>query len=173
MGSGKSTLAKELASAIGASELIEESDRHPFIQDFYADSDSYAIQTELGFVLLHYHQIIKEMRAGLFEGSVVSDFALERDYVFSTLTLKGKEDWDLFEGVYNTLKKRLPIPDTVVFLKAPVDFLMARIAQRGRDYERGMSPALGNSRLKETMSFQPLLSRERRIGTSSKEFTTP
>ena len=40
----------------------------------------------------------------------------------------------------------------MVFLKAPVDFLMARIAQRGRDYERGMSPEyLGaiNSALEE------------------------
>ena len=139
MGSGKSTLAKELAKAIGAGELIEESDRHPFIQDFYADSDFFALQTELGFVLLHYHQILKEMRSGLFKRSVVSDFALERDYVFSTITLKEKNDWDLFEEVYTQLKKRLPRPDTIVLLKAPVDFLMERIAQRGREYEKGMT----------------------------------
>ena len=139
MGAGKTTLAKGLAEAIGAKALIEESGRHPFIAEFYECHDSYAIQTELGFILLHYHQIIREMRAGTFDGQVVSDFAFERDHVFSTLTLKNSEDWDLFENAYTTLKRRIPSPDILIYLQAPLDFLVRRVAQRGRDYEKIMT----------------------------------
>lgn len=139
MGVGKTTLAKGLAEAIGAKALIEESGRHPFIAEFYECPDAYALQTELGFILLHYHQTIREMRTGTFNGAVVSDFAFERDYVFSTLTLKNSEDWDLFETAYTTLKRRIPSPDILVYLQAPVDFLMKRVAQRGRDYEKIMT----------------------------------
>ncbi|MCG3112052.1 MAG: deoxynucleoside kinase [Candidatus Manganitrophus sp. SB1] len=139
MGSGKTTLAKHLADAILASPLIEESGRHPFIKEFYVAPESYAVETEIAFVLLHYHQILREKRAGLFNGTVVSDFAMDRDYIFSTLTLKDPADWELFENTYNVLKKRLPIPDILIYLRAPVDFLAKRIAQRGRDYEKIMT----------------------------------
>lgn len=139
MGSGKTTLAISLAKTIGAAALIEESGRHPFIKEFYTAPDAYAVETEIAFVLLHYHQIVRETRAGLFGGTVVSDFALDRDYVFSTLTLKDPADWELFENTYNVLKKRLPTPDTLIYLRAPVDFLAKRIAQRGRDYEKIMT----------------------------------
>lgn len=139
MGSGKTTLAKHLADAILASPLIEESGRHPFIKEFYVAPESYAVETEIAFVLLHYHQILREKRAGLFNGTVVSDFAMDRDYVFSTLTLKDPADWELFENTYNLLKRRLPTPDRLIYLRAPVDFLAKRIAQRGRDYEKIMT----------------------------------
>jgi deoxyadenosine/deoxycytidine kinase len=36
------------------------------------------------------------------------------------------------------LTEFLPPPDLVVFLRASVDTLLQRIAQRGRDYERGI-----------------------------------
>jgi deoxyguanosine kinase len=136
MGSGKTTLAKGLAVAMGANPLLEESGRHPFIAEFYERPDSYAIETELSFILLHYHQVIREMLTGVFNGPVVSDFALERDYVFSTLTLKNSEDWDLFEKTYATLKRRIPSPNILIYLQAPVEFLVRRVAQRGRDYEK-------------------------------------
>ena len=139
MGVGKTTLAKGLAQALGAKPLIEESGRHPFIKEFYEAPDAYAIETELTFILLHYHQVIREMRTGLFARSVVSDFAFERDYVFSTLTLKRTEDWDLFEKTYQILKSRIPAQDVLIYLKAPIDFLLKRIAMRGRDYEKIMT----------------------------------
>lgn len=139
MGAGKTTLAKGLAEAIDAKPLIEESGRHPFIKEFYTAPDAYALETEIAFVLLHYHQITREKRSGLFNVSVVSDFAMDRDYVFSTLTLKDPADWELFENTYNLLKRRLPTPDRLIYLRAPVDFLAKRIAQRGRDYEKIMT----------------------------------
>ncbi len=138
MGTGKTTLAKGLAAAIEAKPLIEESGRHPFIKEFYEAPDTYALETELTFVLLHYHQAIRENRNGIFHHTVVSDFALERDYVFSTLTLKNPDDWALFEGFFSFFKTRMPSPDVLVYLRAPVEFLAERIARRGRDYEKLM-----------------------------------
>lgn len=139
MGVGKTTLAKALAETLGAKALIEESGLHPFIKEFYTAPDAYAIETELMFILIHYHQILRELRAGLFKGSVVSDFAFERDYVFATLTLKDKENWYLFEKVYKALSSRIPSQDILIYLEAPIDLLLERIAKRGRDYEKIMT----------------------------------
>ncbi len=139
MGAGKTTLARELAKVIGAALLLEESGRHPFIRDFYEAPEAYAVETEITFVLLHYHQIVKSKRSGLFEGAVVSDFALERDRLFAKLTLRESHDAELFNSVYLSLKERLPLVDVLIFLRAPTAFLLERMAKRGRDYERKIS----------------------------------
>jgi deoxyadenosine/deoxycytidine kinase len=138
IGAGKTTLAKGMAALATGKALLEESGRHPFIKEFYDNPSAYAVETELAFLLLHYHQILREKGAGTFESAVFADFAFERDYVFSTLTLKNREDWQLFQQTYDILRRRIPDPDVLVYLRAPLEFLIERIARRGREYERSM-----------------------------------
>src|SRR5713101_3042057 len=133
MGAGKTTLARGLAEALRGSALIEESAKHPFIHDFYVAPDAFALETEIAFVLLHYHQMVRELPR--LSETVVSDFALERDFVFASLTLRGPQEKALFEQVYSFAKSRTKAIDTLIYLRAPIDFLAARIARRGREYE--------------------------------------
>ena len=55
--------------------------------------------------------------------------------MFASLTLQDHE-LDLFEEVYSVLQTKLPPPDLVIHLQAPVDVLTKRIASRGRSYEQ-------------------------------------
>ncbi len=55
-GSGKTTTAKLLAEKRGGSYVHESSAKHPFLEAFYSDIERYKFETELCFVLLHYHQ---------------------------------------------------------------------------------------------------------------------
>ena len=138
MGAGKTTLARELATALGATSLLEDTARHPFIRDFYLDPSAYALETELAFILIHYHQVVRENLAGIFQKSVVSDFAFQRDLVFARNTLKAPEDQALFLSAYELLGTRLPKPDLLIYLKAPIELLADRMAKRGRDYEKNI-----------------------------------
>lgn len=139
MGTGKTTLAGALAPLLGANLLLEETARHPFIADFYSAPEAYAIETEINFVLLHYHQLIRGQRKGLFSHPVLADFAIDRDLVFATLTIKSTEDRAIFDHVYYALATRLPRPTVLLYLQAPIEFLSARISRRGREYESTIS----------------------------------
>lgn len=131
---GKSTLTRDLAHAIRGRALLEDTDRHPFIRDFYLNPDRFALETELTFLLLHYHQLLTAD-----DPVIVTDFQLDRDRVFSRLTLQAAEDLDLFDHSYSLLRHRLPTPDILIYLKAPVSMLRRRISGRGRNYEQVIS----------------------------------
>jgi hypothetical protein len=57
VGSGKSTVARGLASLRGSTLLLEDFESNPFLRDFYADPAANALETEISFLLLHYHQL--------------------------------------------------------------------------------------------------------------------
>ncbi|MDG6918360.1 MAG: deoxynucleoside kinase [Nitrososphaerota archaeon] len=138
LGSGKTTLARLLAKRLGAETVMEEVDGHPLIGDFYKDPAAYSLQTEMIFVVMHYHQIRLGVSAGKFEGAVVSDLFFDGDDAYAGAALQG-EDLKALKGLTADLRERLPRPDLVVFLQAPTRFLMRTSRLRGRDYEKAMT----------------------------------
>ena len=140
VGSGKTTLARLLGRKKKSRVLLEATRKHPFIRDFYQKPKEYAFQTEMNFILIHYHQLQKAKLNNWFKGIVVSDFLFDKDMLFANLTLKkNKMQFNLFKKTFSYLKARIPNPDLVFYLKAPTDFLYNRIKQRGRDFERDIS----------------------------------
>jgi deoxyadenosine/deoxycytidine kinase len=65
----------------------------------------------------------------------VADYLLDKDRLFARITLDD-EEYALYEQVYARLSLDAPRPDLVVFLQAPVDVLLERIARRGIRYEK-------------------------------------
>src|SRR5947209_2523771 len=73
IGAGKTTVARLIAARTDAVFLGETADTHPFVDAFYSDPPRYALETELGFLLIHYHQLFLRE-----PGSVVADFSLAK-----------------------------------------------------------------------------------------------
>lgn len=71
----------------------------------------------------------------MFETVRVADYMLEKDRLFARLTLDEPE-FALYEQVYERLAIDAPAPDLVIYLQAPVDVLLERIARRGIAYEQ-------------------------------------
>jgi deoxyguanosine kinase len=133
-GSGKTTTAELLAELARLPYAHERSADVPFLDDFYSDIERYTFETELCFLLVHYHQY-----RDLTE-PVVLDFSPVKDLVFADLNLTGA-DHELFSSVYDRTSGSLPAPDVVIFLDLELDHLLERIASRGRAYERDIDPA--------------------------------
>ncbi len=131
IGSGKSTTASLLAKELSYSVLLEETERHPFLADFYADPERNALQTELAFLVIHYHQLVSQGKTA----KVVMDFSPGKDLVFGRLNLHDG-DLQLFEHVNRNLYNCVPTPDLAIFLDLPLRTLQHRIRQRGRPYEQ-------------------------------------
>jgi len=138
IGSGKTTLAQLLGKEIKAKVLIEATKRHPFIRDFYLNPKDYAFQTEMNFILIHYHQLQKALQDDWFKHVVVSDFLFDKDFLFATLTLGDQKEFKLFKNTFDLFKTRIPTPDLVFYLRAPTKFLYQRIKNRGREFERNI-----------------------------------
>jgi deoxyadenosine/deoxycytidine kinase len=71
----------------------------------------------------------------MFQPVRVSDFLMEKDRLFAELNLDA-EELKLYDQVYRHLTVDAPVPDLVIYLQAPEDVLLKRIARRGIRYER-------------------------------------
>jgi deoxyadenosine/deoxycytidine kinase len=60
---------------------------------------------------------------------------MAKDRLFAQITLD-RDEFALYEQIYGTLEFKPPQPDLVVYLQAPVDTLLFRIARRGIRYEQ-------------------------------------
>lgn len=139
IGVGKTTLAEALALRLEGRLLLEQFEENPFLPLFYAEPARYALQTELSFLVSRYRQQEQYLQGELFHRHTISDYLFSKCALFASLTLESHE-LELFEEVYRVLNHKLPEPDLVVFLHAPVDVLVARISERGRSYEKQIKP---------------------------------
>ncbi|MGD8843740.1 MAG: deoxynucleoside kinase [Gammaproteobacteria bacterium] len=140
IGVGKTSLARRLAKTFGCQLLLEGAADNPFLEQFYDNPRAVAFQTQLFFLLQRARQMQELRQADMFEPVRVADFLMEKDRLFAELTLD-HEEFKLYEQIYSHLTIDAPRPDLVIYLQAPVDVLVKRIARRGINYERGMGPA--------------------------------
>jgi len=137
IGVGKTTLARMLAPDFGGDTLLEVFEENPFLGDFYADRARYAFQTQIFFLLSRYRQQHLAVPNALVRGPLFSDYTFAKDSLFAHLNLSGDE-LVVYEKLHTAMAEKIPTPDLLIFLRADLDTLMARIATRDRPYERGM-----------------------------------
>lgn len=140
IGVGKTSLARRLAGSYGSELLLEGAAENPFLERFYRNPRQGALSTQLFFLLQRARQM-QELRQGdMFRPVRVSDFLMEKDRLFARLTLD-EQEYRLYEQVYEHLTLDAPVPDLVIYLQAPVDVLLGRIAKRGIAYEQHIDAA--------------------------------
>ena len=139
IGVGKTTLARMLREHYDSGLLLEVFEENPFLAAFYGDRERYAFQTQL-FVLLSRYRQQQLVPPLLKQGSLITDYMFDKDWLFARLNLRGDE-WEVYQQVHGALSAHIPAADLVVYLQADTDVLMGRIAQRDRTYERDMDRA--------------------------------
>lgn len=140
IGVGKTSLARRLADSYGSELLLEGAAENPFLERFYRNPRQGALSTQLFFLLQRARQM-QELRQGdMFRPVRVSDFLIEKDRLFARLTLD-EQEYRLYEQVYEHLTLDAPVPDLVIYLQAPVEVLLGRIAKRGIAYEQHIDAA--------------------------------
>jgi len=140
IGVGKTTLARLLQSRFKGSAILEAFDENPFLSDFYGDRARYAFQTQLFFLLSRYRQQ-QAATEYLRQGALLSDYFFAKDRLFAHLNITGEDELAMYDRLYDTLSERVTPPNLVIYLRAEMDTLMARIAMRDRTYERQIERA--------------------------------
>ncbi|HKU88725.1 MAG TPA: deoxynucleoside kinase [Steroidobacteraceae bacterium] len=140
IGVGKTSLAKRLAETLEADLVLEQDAQNPFLERFYKNPKSGALPAQLFFLFQRAQQLGSLKQQDLFAARRVGDYLFEKDRLFAALTLDAAE-LSLYDQVASRLDVDPPRPDLVLYLQAPVETLLARIAKRGINYETGIDAA--------------------------------
>src|SRR5690242_10680189 len=135
IGVGKTSLARRVAASLSAEVVLEQAAQNPFLERFYKNPRAGALPVQLHFLLQRAQQLAALKQADLFAPVRVADYLLEKDRLFARVTLD-EDEYALYEQLYSRLEVQAPKPDLVVYLQAPVDVLLERIARRGVQYEQ-------------------------------------
>ncbi len=135
IGVGKTSLARRLAESFDSELLLEQPEENPFLERFYRNRRHAALPTQLYFLLQRARQIDEVHQSDLFAPVRIADFLIDKDRLFAELNLDANE-LKLYEQVASTLDLDPPVPDLVVYLQAPADVLLKRIAARGVPHEQ-------------------------------------
>ena len=135
IGVGKTSLAKILGECLDAKLVLEEFEENPFLIDFYKDSERYAFQTQLFFLLSRYRQQQQLQQTDIFTKTLISDYLFIKDRLFAALNLNDKE-LSLYNSIAKILEKSVSSSDMVILLQSDTDRLMQNIKIRGREYEK-------------------------------------
>ncbi|HWW78225.1 MAG TPA: deoxynucleoside kinase [Steroidobacteraceae bacterium] len=140
IGVGKSSLTRRLCASLDAEAVLEQAAENPFLERFYRNPRDGALPAQLYFLFQRAQQLAALNQQDMFAPLRVADYLLEKDRLFARVTLDDAE-FGLYEQVYTKLDVQAPKPDLVVYLQAPVDVLLERIAKRGIRYEQQIERA--------------------------------
>jgi deoxyadenosine/deoxycytidine kinase len=144
VGTGKTTLSRALASRFGLQLALESVDEdNPWLEKFYGEPDGmrrYALPLQLHFLASRFASLRRMRGLG---GSWVLDRTWYED---AEIFARGQyeqhfmtnDEWGLYRRLYTELvyAPAARPPRLLVYLHGPLDVILARIAERGREKER-------------------------------------
>ncbi|GLV47674.1 deoxyguanosine kinase [Thermus sp. LT1-2-5] len=140
IGSGKSSLTALLAQTFGLKPVYEAVSENPYLEDFYRDMGAYAFHSQVFFLARRVRQHLLEVNG---QRGVVQDRTLYEDaFVFAqNLYREGhlsQRDWQTYLELFHSVAPALRQPDLLIYLRASLPTLRARILKRGRPFERNI-----------------------------------
>jgi len=162
IGVGKSTLCRLLHTAWGMKLVLEPAETNPFLESFYEDPARFGFPVQMFYLVNRWKQQQAIRQQDMFEAGVVSDYLFAKDRLFAEKTLPAVE-LELYDRFAAALGESAPRPDLVVYLHAPLDVVMGRIAKRRAPGEERISKSYVSDlskryeRLLATWSLCPVL----------------
>ena len=138
IGVGKSTLVTMLCQNLGWQPFYEPVAENPYLADFYADMQTWAFHSQIFFLthrLRMHRQLLDHPTSLIQDRTVYEDAEVFADNLYRQGLIHPR-DYRTYRELYEVLTEFLPPPDLVVYLRASVSTLSARISHRGRDFER-------------------------------------
>jgi len=140
IGVGKTSLCRLLEREWNARLILEPAEDNPFLASFYADPERFAFPAQMFYLATRYAQQIELCQGDLFSDLIVSDYFYAKDRLFAEQTLADVE-LNLYDRFTSLLEGSLATPEYILFLDAPTDVVLSRIASRGIHAEQVIEPS--------------------------------
>lgn len=142
IGSGKTSLTEKIGERLGWCTAYESVVDNPYLPDFYADMKKWSFHLQV-FFLGHRAQqhidLFQDPRPAIIDRSIYEDAYIFARALHSMGNIS-ERDYLTYRQVFDMVVRTLPIPSLLIYLKAPVDVLLQRIAMRGREIETSIDP---------------------------------
>ena len=140
VGVGKSTMTRALAEALKFRTSYEKVDTNPYLDKFYDDFEKWSFHLQVYFLAERFKE---QKRIFEYGGGFIQDRSIYEDtgifakmhYDKGTMTPIDYETYtNLFDAMVMT--PYFPHPDLLVYLEGPIDDVIGRIQERGREMEQ-------------------------------------
>lgn len=130
IGAGKTTLAS-LLELNGYCVLYDRFSNNPFWNNLYEQPEGKNLfESEICFSMLHYNSVRNNNSK-----VTICDWSVYQDLSYATVNLSERE-YKAFADLYNYVLQDIGYPEIVVYLRCPVDMLLARISSRNRKQDK-------------------------------------
>ena len=141
IGSGKTTLTRMLAEHYGWTPKYESVTYNPYLEDYYKDIPRWSYNLETYFLAQRFRDLLEISKS---DDVIIQDRTiLEGVEIFVANNLElgnlSQRDYDTYMLLYKLMMSLVRPPDLLIYLRASVPHLVARIQKRGRDYEQTIS----------------------------------
>jgi len=142
IGVGKTTLTRLLSRELKWRAYYEKVIDNPYLSPFYDDMSRWSFHLQIYF-LSHRFKGQKEITE--WPDSCLQDRTIYEDVEIFARTLHRRGlmtdmDYDNYRTLFSTMVEYVRKPDLIIYLRAPVEKLVERILQRGRDFEQTIDP---------------------------------
>ncbi len=140
IGAGKTTLATRLAEHYGWQASFESVDDNPYLADFYSDMNRWSFNLQIYFLSTRFNQLLdiaKNDVPTILDRTIYEDATIFARNLHDS-GLMTDRDYKNYVEVFWLMTKFVPAPDLLIYLKADLPGLRARIRQRGREYEQNI-----------------------------------
>lgn len=141
IGAGKTSLTERLGARLGWQTAFESVVDNPYLAEFYADMRCWSFHLQIFFLghrARQYLELASAPQSAILDRSIYEDA-----YIFARalhhMGNLNERDYLSYRTVFELIVNRLPPPDLLIYLRAPVPVLMERIRRRGRNIEGGIS----------------------------------
>lgn len=141
IGTGKTSLTERLGDRLGWRTAYESVIDNPYLGDFYQDMDAWSFHLQvyfLGHRAQQHLDLARDARSAIADRSIYEDVKIFARALYQQNSMS-ERDYRSYQRVFELIAASLPEPDLLIYLVAPPEILLERIAERGREIETGIS----------------------------------
>lgn len=142
IGSGKTSLTERIGARLGWRTAYESVTDNPYLPDFYRNMRAWSFHLQIYFLGHRAQQHLdmwNDPRSAIIDRSIYEDAAIFARALHHLGNLN-ERDYQTYRKVFDLVVRTLPPPSLLIYLKAPVEVLIERIRQRGREIESSITP---------------------------------
>lgn len=140
VGVGKSTMTKALAESLKFRTSFEKVDTNPYLDKFYEDFEKWSFHLQVYFLAERFKE---QKRIFEYGGGFIQDRSIYEDTgIFAKMHFdKGTmnpTDYETYTNLFEAMVMTpyFPHPDLLIYLEGPVEDIIGRIQERGREMEQ-------------------------------------
>jgi deoxyadenosine/deoxycytidine kinase len=142
IGVGKSAFARLLGERTGWDVYYEPVAENPFLEAFYADMQRWAFHLQIYLLAERFKaqkRFVERAEPFIQDRTIYEDGEIFARVLYERGAMEARE-FESFLSLFREMVELLPFPGLLLYLKARPESLVARIAQRGRACETGITP---------------------------------